>query len=282
MTTNHPDRQSGQPSAQTLRFESPVVLQDDILRRRIYSPQSYATVRNTAVVPIVHSECASLASWFPLVWQRRQGKLEFVAIRALLNEQRAQPPAARGLLPLILRAYPFVLDPGQPAAPDARRMLDDVFADAPTDVGATITTVQRKLSRGTTSRFRFLDQFAHDAVVTAKISEAVAGLDEFEPWNLKFEIDGNQVEVPDLLVVRPRAFEDGRLAPLLQQYGTPCAQMLGLHRISLFRAGGLLAMAKALFRERRDIMHGNSAATEPPRMARDMATSRDHATTAPS
>ena len=282
MTTDPPDQQSGPLPAKTLRFESPVVLQDEVLRRRIYSPQSYALARNTAVIPIVHSECATLVSWFPLVWQRQQGNLEFVAIRALLNEQRAQPPAARGLLPLILRAYPFVLDPSQPTVPDARRMLDDIFADAPTDVGATITTVQRKLSRATTSRFRFLDQFAYDAVVTAKIGEAVAGLDEFEPWNLKFEIDGNQVEVPDLLVVRPQAFEDGRLAPLLEQYGTSCAQMLGLHRISLFRAGGLLAMAKALFRERRDMMHDNSAATEPPPIARDMATSGDHTTAAPS
>jgi hypothetical protein len=275
MTTDHPDRQSGPPAAQTLQFEAPVVLQDEVLRRRIYSPLSYAPVRNTAVVPIVHSECATLASWFPLVWQRQHGNLEFVAVRALLNEQRAQPPAARGLLPLILRAYPFVLDPNQAKAPDTRRMLDDVFADAPTDVGATITTVQRKLSRGTTSRFRFLDQFAYDAVVTDKISQAVAGLDEFEPWNLKFEIDGNHVEVPDLLVIRPRAFEDGRLAPLLDQYGTPCAQMLGLHRISLFRAGGLLAMAKALLREGCDVIH---VATEPHPMARNMATNGDHTT----
>jgi SapC len=273
MTTDHPNRQSGPPPAQTLRFDSPVVLQDEVLRRRIYAPQSYALVRNTAVVPIVHSECATLASWFPLVWQRRLGNLEFVAIRALLNDQRAQPPAARGLLPLILHAYPFVLDPSQPTVLDARRMLDDVFADAPTDVGATITTTQRKLSRGTTSRFRFLDQFTGDAVVTAKISEAVASLDELEPWNLKFEIDGNRVEVPDLLVIRPRAFEDGRLASLLEQYGTDCAQLLGLHRISLFRAGGLLAMAKALFRERRDIVHDKSAASEPHRMVQDMATS---------
>jgi len=271
MTTGQSAEPSLPPGAVTLQFESPVVLQDEVLRRRIYSPQSYALVRNTAVAPIVHSECAALACWFPLVWQRRQGDLAFVAIRALLNEQRAQPPAAQGLLPLILRAYPFVLDPGQPAAPDARRMLDDVFADAPTDVGATITTVQRKLSRGTTSRFRFLDRFAYDAVITAEISRAIADLDEFEPWNLTFEIDGNRVAVPDLLVIRPRAFQDGRLAPLLEQFGAPCAQMLGLHRISLFRAGGLLAMAKAVLRERRDMIHDADATSRPHPTAQDLA-----------
>ena len=82
----------------------------DVLRRRIYAPLAYAPVRNAAVVPIVHSECLTLASWFPLVWQRRQATVEFVAIRALLNDQRAQPPAARALLPLLLHAYPFVFD----------------------------------------------------------------------------------------------------------------------------------------------------------------------------
>jgi hypothetical protein len=276
MTTGDRDRPSGPSPAATLRFESPVVLQNEILRRRIYSPQSYASVRNTAVVPIVHSECVPLASWFPLVWQRRQGNLTFVAIRALLNEERAQPPSARGLLPLVLRSYPFILDPSQPAAPDARRMLDDVFADAPTDIGATITTVQRKLSRGTTSRFRFLDQFASDAVETAEINQAIADLGELEPWHLKFEIDGNHVEVPDLLVMRPQAFEDGRLAPLLEQYGAPCAQMLGLHRISLFRAGGLLAMAKAFFRTRPDMTDDTGSAKTPQSTAHGPATTDDH------
>jgi len=260
MKADRSDTQSGAPAAATLKFESPLALQDEVLRRRIYSPQSYAPVRNVAVVPIVHSECATLASWFPLVWQRRQGGFAFVAIRALLNDQRAQPPAARALLPLILRAYPFVLDPEQPAGPNARRMLDGVFADAPTDIGATITTLQRKLSRGTTSRLHFLDQLACDATVTATIGEAVADLNEFEPWNLHFEIDGRNVDVPDLVVIRPSAFEGGRLAPLLKEYGMPCARMLGIHRISLFRAGGLLAMAKAFFRQNPDNIYSSATA----------------------
>jgi hypothetical protein len=240
----------------------PIALQEDVLRRRIYAPEAYAPVRNAAAVPIVYSECQALASWFPLVWRRRQGRCEFVAIRALLNDQRAQPPAARGLLPLILRAYPFGLDPGQPIGPNARRMLDDVFADAPTDVGATITTVQRKLSRATTSRFRILDRFVLDAMVTAEIGDVIAGLDEFEPWALKFDVDGHRVEVPDLQVIRPSAFDNRRLTPLLEKYGMPCAQMLGLHRISLFRAGALLSMAKVFFRDNRDILNGDSRETD--------------------
>src|SRR5437588_8680025 len=88
--------------------EHPVALAGDVLRRRIYSPQSYAQVRNSAVIPIVHSECETLASWFPLVWRRREQNLEFVALRGLSNDERMQAPAARALVPVILRAYPFV------------------------------------------------------------------------------------------------------------------------------------------------------------------------------
>jgi hypothetical protein len=174
--------------------------------------------------------------------------MEFVAVRALLDDQGAQPQVARGLLPLILSAYPFVLDPDEPAGPNARKMLDNVFADAPTDVGATITTLQRRLSRGTTSRFRFLDRYAREAPLTADIGDAVAALDAFEPWPLKFDIDRYRVQVADLMVIRRSAFESGRFAPLLEQFGTPFGAMLSLHRISLFRAGGLLAMSRAFFR----------------------------------
>ena len=232
-------------------WERPIALEKDVLSRRIYAPLAYAPVRNAKIVPVVHSECMALASWFPLVWRRRHDTIDFVAVRALLDDQRAQPPAARAVLPMVLHAYPFMHDPSEPVTADTRKMLDDVFADAPTDVGASITTVQRKLARATTSRFRILDRFAHEASVTAQIGRALAALDMFEPWALTFDIDGRRIEIPDLMVIRSTAFETGQFAALLGDYGVPCAQMIGLHRISLFRAGTLLAMAKAFLKEQR-------------------------------
>ena len=236
-------------AADPLWATRPIALERDVLRRRIYAPQAYAPVRNTAVIPVVYSECMMLASWFPLVWRKKARTMEFVAIRALLNDQRAQPPAARGLLPLVLHAYPFVLDPGQPVGPDCPKMLDDVFADAPTDVGASITTVHRKLARGTINRFRVLDRFAGESAITADISRAIAAHDLLEPWPLAFSIVGQPVEIPDLFVIRPAAFDSGDLSALLDAHGLPCAEMLSLHRTSLFRAGTLLAMAKALLQQ---------------------------------
>jgi hypothetical protein len=259
-----------QAASALMLCERPIALEKDVLRRRIYAPLSYAPVRNAAVVPIVHSECLVLASWFPLVWRRRQSTVEFVVIRALLNDQRAQPPAARALLPLLLHAYPFVLDPDQPVGTDTRKMLDDVFADAPTDVGASITTVNRKLARATTSRFQILDRFANEAAATTGIGNILAELDLLEPWPLKFDIDGHRVEIPDLMVIRQSAFDGGAIAGLLETWGMPCAQMLGLHRISLFRAGVLLAAAKAFFKHNPVISHGESGNIDRPRGTADM------------
>ena len=225
--------------------ERPIALEKDVLRRRIYSPLAYAPVRNAAVVPIVHSECMTLASWFPVVWRRRNDTVELVTVRALLDDQRAQPAVARPLLPLRLHAYPFIFDPTRPIDATSPRMLDDVFADAPTDTGASITNVNRRPGRATTMRLSILDRIAAETDVTRAIGQAMADSDLLEPWPLKFDIDGTTIGVPGLLVARASAFESTALSPLVAKFGVPCASLVGLHRISLFRAGLLLAAAKS-------------------------------------
>jgi hypothetical protein len=228
--------------------ERPIALEKDVLARRIYAPAAYARVRNTAVVPIVHAEAYQLASWFPLVWRRQGAQFELVTVRALIDDQRAQPPAARNTLPLLLHAYPFVLDPNAPVGPQSTKMVDDVFADSPTDVGATITNVDRKLSRATVLRFRTLDIFAREYEVTSAINKMLSDLKLFDPWELKFNIEGQLVEIRDLFIVRQAAFDTGVFSSVLESLGVPAAQLLGLHRISLFRAGILLGMARAFLK----------------------------------
>jgi hypothetical protein len=229
--------------------QRPIALERDALRRRIYAPAAYAPVRDTAVVPVVHSESYQLAAWFPLVWRRRGEEHDLVAVRALIDDQRAQPPVARALLPRLLHAYPFVFDPAAPPSADSVRMLDDVFADHPTDIGAPITTVGGRLSRATIQRFRMLDGLAQDFPPTRRIGQALAALDLLEPWRLKFDIEGRVVEIPDLFIVRQGAFEAGMFAPMLEELGASAALVLGLHRISIFRAGALLAMARRLMKQ---------------------------------
>jgi hypothetical protein len=227
----------------------PIALGGEVLRRRIYAPLAYAPARDTAVVPVVHGECMALATWFPLAWRRGQDGPQFVAVRALLDDQAAQVPASRTVLPLLLHGYPFVYADPAAAGAETPKLLDDVFADAPGDAGATITSVNHKLTRATTSRFRALDRFAAELPVTRAIGAALADAGCLTGWPLRFDIAGRTVAIDDLLVVRGEAFAGGDFAQMLQRFGAPCAEMLSLHRLSLFRAGALLAQARLALAE---------------------------------
>jgi len=236
--------------------ECPVPLDNAVASRRIYSPLAYARVRDMPIAPIVHSESFRLASWFPIVWRRSSAVPDLVAVRSFLPDSRAQPPGVRAsvsVLPLALQAYPFVLDPAAPPGPDSTRMFDDVVADAPTDVGASVTTTDNKLSLATELRLQALELFAQHFPLTEAVGQTLAELDLFEPWELKFNISGTSIELPDLLIVRQKSLDTGALAPVLYRHGLVAAHLIGVHRISLFRAGILLAAARA-------VLHGETSA----------------------
>jgi hypothetical protein len=231
-------------TAPPLWGEQPIALEKDTLRRRIYAPQAYSVVRDRAVVPIIHREAYRLSAWFPLVWRSRGTEYDFVAVRSLVNNQGSQPAAAQGTLPLILHAYPFVFDPASPAGPGNLKLIDDVFADKPTDVGASITTATGNFSRATVLRFQILDDIARELPLTRGVSGALARCGLLQPWKLQFDVEGKSVGIPDLFVVDHRAFNTSSLSEIIEKFGTPAAWILALHRISLFRAGPLLAAAR--------------------------------------
>jgi SapC len=223
--------------------ERPIPLEKDALRRRIFAPIAYDVVRNAALVPVVPTEAYELSWWFPLAWRKYGSHFVLVAVRSLLNTQRGQPMAGRTPLPLILQAYPFIFGPTFPAF-DGPRMLDDVFPDAPTDVGATITTLTGRPSRATIRRLHLLDILAKNFRFMQTVTSAIAERDLFVPWTLRFDVEGQFVGHTDLFVVHQAAFASGALSDILEKFGAPAAMLLGLHRISLFRAGALLALAR--------------------------------------
>lgn len=223
--------------------ERPVALDAAVATRRIYAPVAYRFVRDTPVVPITHVEAERLASWFPLVWQAGRHGPTLVALRALIADQAAQPPRARGLLPLLLTAYPFVLDPTVDPA-QARVLFDDSFADEPTDAGATVMTQELKPGLATRQRIDTLRNFALAWPRTQAIGQALQDARLLEPWDLSFDIAGRRIAVPDLWIARRASFETGRFALVLAEHGIEAARLLGLHRLSLYRAGILLTMAR--------------------------------------
>jgi hypothetical protein len=170
--------------------------------------------------------------------------MQLVVLRALLPYQTAQPPKARGLLPLMLSAYPFTLvRRGEDAIP--MRMFDDVFADEPTDVGASVTNPDKKPSLGAQFRFKALDEFARQDDLTQRLTNDLITADLLEPWKLNFDVEGGPIKVEGLFIARQGAFETGQFAPVIGRHGYAAVELLGYHRLSLYRAGILLTMARA-------------------------------------
>ncbi|NJL07409.1 MAG: SapC family protein [Methylacidiphilales bacterium] len=231
--------------------ENPVLLESEVLSRRIFAPRAYRLVRELPIVPIVVSEAQKIAMWFPIAWRMGENGPELVAMRSLLADQRGQPPRARDLLPLLLSAYPFVLDPAAPPRAGAHKMLDNVFADEPTDIGATIVGLDRKPVLATRLRLDALETFAAQYPATRSLGHALDEAKLLEAWPLEFDIGGRNVSVPNLFIAHRDAFESGRYAAILAQHGLMAAELLGLHRISLFRAGLLVTMARAVLEEHR-------------------------------
>ena len=211
---------------------------------RIYAPVSYAVVRQAQIVPLVHVEALRIAAWFPICWQIKQQQPILVALRTLRDDGSCQPPGSLTVpasLPLALQAYPFVV-----GLPDGvgGHMLDDNIPDRPSDVGAPVTTVAGKPSRGTDLKMRAAAAFNAALPLTETITEHLAEYYLLEPWKLEFDVAGATVAVPDLFIVRQKDVNAGQLMRFLRTFGSAGAALLGAHRISLFRAGALLQAAR--------------------------------------
>jgi hypothetical protein len=215
--------------------------------RRIYSPVSYAVVRERQIVPVVHIESLALAAWFPICWQSTPNRPELVVLRSLRADGSAQPsgsPENMSSLPLMLRAFPFaVLTPQEDATPDTR-YFEDATADRPTDIGAAISLPDGRPGRGAQMRLRAVHAYVEARQLTDDMTDALTSLDLFEPWPLDFKVDDKQLRVDDMLIVRQAAFGQPPVQQFLRQFGSAGALLLGAHRISLFRAGNLVQAAQ--------------------------------------
>ncbi|WAJ27469.1 SapC family protein [Antarcticirhabdus aurantiaca] len=237
--------------------EDPRPLAGEMMTTRIYSPFAYPLPRSVAVVPVAAAEGERLAGSFPMVWRRGARGPDLVVLRSLLGEGAGFPPGADralALLPLVLQAYPFV----RSEEPGARVMLDAALPDEPTDAGATVTGPDGRPSRGTELRLRALALFGQDRERTAAMSRALDAAGLLEPWPLRFDLGhGRRCAIEDLLVVSPKAFATPALGSVLAAFGVGAARLLGQHRLSLFRAGALLAAAQGAVAA--DVARGGTA-----------------------
>lgn len=230
-------------------YDQPIPLAGDVLKQRIFSPLAYANVRRANVVAIAQNEMARLAGHYPLVWRKTGDEFRLVAIRSLLDDGRGHAPGTQltlSFLSVLLRCYPFLYDPRARPEPGRPRFIDQALADEPGDVGAPVALADGRPSKAALQRLAHLDAAATSFAQTALISNDLGKRELLEPWSLKFDdVQGIRLEVPDLWIVRQAAAKDSSLTPVLQAHGIAAGDLIGLHRLSLFRAGTLLTQARA-------------------------------------
>ncbi len=220
----------------------------EVLKQRVFAPTCYAAVRNTNIVAICASEAGRFVAHVPIAWRSRAGKFELVILRSFLGDGRGHLPGmqtATTLLPVLARAYPFLHDPTRAPTPGQPKFIDPVIADEPDDLGAPITAMNGRLTPQAARCIALLDASAASFAETAVISQCIADADLLEPWALRFEAQGAPtIELKGLWIVKHGAIATGAFAPLMRAHGLAAADLVALHRVSLFRTGLLLARAR--------------------------------------
>ncbi len=238
-------------------YERPVPLKGDVLKQRIFSPLAYVNVRNANVVGITAHEAPRYSAHFPIAWHKCDDRFELAVVRSLLDDGRGHPTASQSaltFLPALCRAYPFMYEPAGKAEPGPGNIpthhrsnfIDAAVADAPSDIGSPICYPDGRPTKATAQRIALLDMAAPMFAETAEIGRQLSELELFEAWPLRFEnVEGHTLDVPNLWIVKQDAIQTGALAPVMRRHGIIAADLIGLHRVSLFRAGILLANAKS-------------------------------------
>lgn len=214
---------------------------------RIYAQISYRVVREFQFPPIILAEALQLAPAFPLCWKRTPNGPTLVAVRSFLDNGLGHPGEhGRTLpLPLVLQAFPLIV-PDADSLERHQFLFDSTIADNPTDVGAPLMLPDGKLSRAALGRAKIAVGLARYLDDADDFSRAVEDAGLLEPWPLHFDLgQGQRVAIDDLLVLAPNQLDDGIMFDLIKQYGIDAGVFLSLHRASLFRAGPLLAAARA-------------------------------------
>ncbi|PPD16078.1 MAG: hypothetical protein CTY25_03650 [Methylobacterium sp.] len=238
-------------------YENPTVVGMEWGHERIYAAPSYRLVRFLCDAPVTLGECQVLARWYPLCWRRSDDGLVLVALRSLLPEGEGHYPENRAPLPLCLQAYPFAV-PDPESIERQQLVVDRVIADRPTDVGAPIVMANGRMSTGAVIRARLALQVARGLQATTALSRDLDAAGLLEPWPLDFDLgQGRRAGRSDLSVIAASQLGNPLLATIVERHGVDAGLFMAYQRISLFRIGFLLQLAKAGARP-----EGNAAALE--------------------
>lgn len=122
--------------------------------------------------------------------------------------------------------------------------MDDVIADEPTDVGATLLTERGLPSKGLEERILFIHRFCSAHTVTVRMGEHLAEQGLFQPWDLSFPDETGLGPFPEFFVVQPQAYETDGFVSFARAFGAAGLRLLSAHAISLYRAAVLYQRAR--------------------------------------
>ncbi|MFO1151139.1 MAG: SapC family protein [Alsobacter sp.] len=192
------------------------------------------------VVSIAPIEAAQLADRFPIAWRQGGGIWDLVCLVGLTPDHdywRAPPfedHPGQGMLPLLLQAYPFtVVDDGETEALTILR--DD---DVGSSEGDVLFDERGEPTGDTERRCQALWTFVGDRRRAEPLFAALGALDVFKPWDLTFP--DAKVKIEGLFTIDSAFFGSKSHILAVESHGWQAANLLTLHRISLYRAAEMV------------------------------------------
>jgi hypothetical protein len=231
-------------------YLSPQPLRMDDAHRRIFSPESYKRIRELSLVPIIPGEAITLAAWFPICWQHHDAGLELVALRSLLPQGLAIPHDAlrtRAALPLALHAYPIVIGPRHGV--DSGVIVDQDFADRPTDAGAPLVNLDGSSTKAALQRIAVAAAMEPELDMRIELTLALQQAGLFDPWPLRFDLSQTRkLDIANLSVLSSDRVAAGEGYDVLRRFGPWAGRFIAAQRLSLFRISTLLTTARKAVR----------------------------------
>lgn len=220
---------------------------------------SWVPKENPMVVSIAPIEAPALSGRFPIAWRKGPLGWDLVCLCGLTpehdclrpSEQQLRSGAApeKGNLPILIAAYPFaVADDG---TSEALTILREAGAHADTNNASSTISPSPALNDDGEPigegqrRCEALWTFVQSRRQAASLERDLEAAGAFVPWDLDLARAGLPVHIDGLFVIASAFFGSKAHRSLVEAHGWPAANLLTVHRISLFRVGDMVSALQA-------------------------------------
>ncbi|WP_282756624.1 SapC family protein [Desulfuromonas thiophila] len=158
--------------------------------KKLLPLKSFAFAQKNLVVPVIASECAMAARFFPLVFLEQQGECGLYALLGLLGERNLfVADDGRWLadyVPATLRRYPFVFAKA-PERDDYILCIDEESGLLSEKEGNALFTAEGAASELLNKALTFVSEYQRGALVSQAFCEEMKRLDLLKPFNIELK-----------------------------------------------------------------------------------------------